>query len=163
MVSSTVSKKLKRLLKEKEFIHIATSDLSGHPNGAPKFLLKIKSHSIYVADYILGRTWTNLQLNPEVSVSAMDYSTLVGYRINGKAKIIKGKKIQKNLFKEMSKKEITFSTKRIIEGVKKEKKYKNFELSFPENLGFFRIDVEEIAKINPTGYIKKDKRIKKGR
>ncbi len=79
-------------LKTREFVSVATADFEGNPNAAPKFLLKVEGDFIYLIDYIIGRTWENISINPKVSLSFMDPETLFGYQINGTVDIInKGK------------------------------------------------------------------------
>ncbi|MFZ2603865.1 MAG: pyridoxamine 5'-phosphate oxidase family protein, partial [Candidatus Omnitrophota bacterium] len=110
-------KKIKELLKDREFISVATSDLEAHPNAAPKFILKIEDHFIYLVDYILGKTWQNLKTNPLVSLSLVNTDTLTGYQINGVVEIIDRGKEFESILKELLAKEMQLSTKRIVEGV----------------------------------------------
>jgi uncharacterized pyridoxamine 5'-phosphate oxidase family protein len=143
------------LLKTVEFINVATASGDGQPNAAPKFLLKCEGNSLYAVDYVMATTWENLKNNPQVSIPVMDSETLIGYRINGKAEIIPQGALRNHLLQELSQKQIRLSTQRIIAGVKKEKKYESFELAFPEEVGIFKIVIEEITEIGPAGQLKR--------
>jgi len=149
-------KKITGLLQKKEFISVATSDLSGKPNAAPKFLLKLENNFIFLIDYTQGKTWENLKKNPRVSLSFMDTEDLTGYQINGTVKIIdKGPAFDK-IFNELLQKEIDLSCRRIIEGVVHEKGHKSFEVAMPDRVVIFKIEIEDIAEINHRGEIRKE-------
>ena len=152
-----LTKEVIRFLREKEFINIATADFMGRPNVAPKFLLNIKGDSLYLIDYVVGQTYQNLKINPKVSISTMNVDTLVGYQINGMAEIIeKGDEYQR-LLKVMNQKQIKFSTKRVIEGVKLQRRHNDFEVTLPEEAVIFRIKVLEIVEIGSSGQLERKK------
>ena len=74
-----INKNVKTLIESREFIRVVSCDLEGRPNAAPKFLLKVETNYIYLVDYIIGRTFRNLNVNPRVSLSLFDNFTLMGY------------------------------------------------------------------------------------
>ncbi|MBU1125843.1 MAG: pyridoxamine 5'-phosphate oxidase family protein [Candidatus Omnitrophica bacterium] len=143
--------KIKSLLKNRDFISVATADLSGRPNAAPKFLLKIEDTVIHLIDYTKGRTWENLKNNPQVSLSFMDTESLHGYQINGNVAIIEKGLVYKAICQELLEKEIALSTKRILEGVTQEKAHQSFEVGISDEVVIFKITIEEIIEIGPSG------------
>lgn len=149
-------KEVHELLKNREFISVATADAHCHPNAAPKFLLKTEGHFVYLIDYTFGKTWHNLKNNPRVSMSFMNTDTLVGYQINGKGEIIDTGKDYEEILKELVAKEISLSTKRIIEGVTSGKKHASFEVEIREQFVIIKVRIEEISEIGPKGEIKKE-------
>lgn len=154
-----ISRGVRGFLQNQEFINIATCDFDNRPNVAPKFLLKIEADYIYLADYVLGRTYRNIRINPLVSIATVNMDTLTGYQINGRAQIIEKDAEYEGLMEEFRKKQIQFSVSRIIEGVHKEARHGIFETSLPERIAVFKIRVEEIVEIIPTGKLKR-KRLK---
>ncbi|HNV23611.1 MAG TPA: pyridoxamine 5'-phosphate oxidase family protein, partial [Candidatus Omnitrophota bacterium] len=72
---------INKLLKTKEFVLVATSNLDAKPNVAPKLLIKIDRDFIYLADYVVGKTWQNLKVNPFASISFIDFEHLIGYQV----------------------------------------------------------------------------------
>ena len=106
---------LKKLLEKREFIGVATCDLKGAPNGAPKFVLKIDGHTVYLVDYTIGTTWRNITVNPRVSLSWMDQATLTGYQLNGTVKVIEKGRVYEKMCREMAEKEIRLTAQHIIE------------------------------------------------
>ena len=152
-----MNKKAFELLKKREFVSVATCDLEGRPNAAPKFVLKLENHFIYLVDYSIGRTSYNLEFNPRISISFMDNNTLMGYQLNGPVEIINKGEEYDTLVKDLSQKELELSTKRIIEGVTNGKSHEGFELNLSEKFIIFKVIVEEIVEIASSGTLKREK------
>ena len=152
-----MNKKIIELLKSREFLSVATADMSGQPNAAPKFLLKIEDNTIYLVDYIIGKTFKNLSNNPRVSISFMDNNSLVGYQLNGRAEIIEKGPEYDLLLKDLAQREIDLSTLRIVEGVTKGQSHKGFLLNMPDDFVIFKVKVEEIAEMASSGILKREK------
>jgi len=145
-----------KVLKAREFVAVATADIRGKPNSAPKFLLKIVGEMVYFIDYSIGKTAENLKVNPEVSLSFIDLNSLVGYRLNGKAEIIEKGMIYDECLKELRKKKIKLSVERIVQGVHDGKPHKKFELEIPEHFLIYKVKIEEGSEISPRGVIKSE-------
>jgi uncharacterized pyridoxamine 5'-phosphate oxidase family protein len=152
-----IPKKIIELLKQREFISVATSDFKGRPNVAPKFILKFEDKYLYLVDYVRGTTYDNLKANPRVSISIMDVDSLIGYQINGAVEVMdKGKDFEKAL-EEFKQREIDLSVKRIIEGIDRGKSHGSFELSLPESAVIFKVKIEEVVEIGSKGELRKEK------
>jgi predicted pyridoxine 5'-phosphate oxidase superfamily flavin-nucleotide-binding protein len=152
-----ITKELRVFLENKEFVNIATCDSEAHPNVAPKFLVTVDRNDIYFADYVFGRTFKNIQVNPQVSLATMDMDTLIGYQFNGVAHILEKGPEYTRILENTQAKQIQFSVKRVIEGVHREKKYKNFEVTFPDSIVIFKVNVREVVAINPQGHLERTK------
>ncbi|MFA5008473.1 MAG: pyridoxamine 5'-phosphate oxidase family protein [Candidatus Omnitrophota bacterium] len=152
-----LTEEMRRFLERKEFIDVGTCDSSGRPNVAPKFLIKVEDDNIYLADYVFGRTFVNLKKNSRASLSTINLDTLIGYQINGIAKIIVSGQEFKKLIKEMQAKQVKFSASRLIEGLRKETRFKDFEVTFPEKACIFKIKIEEVARIGKSGKVQRKK------
>jgi len=140
-------------MKVKEFVQMATSDKVGKPNSAPKLLLKIDGKIIYFVDYSIGRTFKNLKVNPEVSLSFIDINSLFGYRLNGKVEIIERGKIYDECLKELEEKELELSVDRVVRGVHDGQSHKDFESENPERFLVYKVRIEEGCEISPRGKI----------
>jgi uncharacterized pyridoxamine 5'-phosphate oxidase family protein len=150
-------RKIGELLKDKEFISVATCDSRCQPNAAPKFILKLTGSHIYLVDYTIGKTWENLTVNPLASLSFMDTDKLIGYQLNGPVEIIERGPEYEKLQEEFLQKEISLSTKRIIEGIYRGKKHETFEVSIPERFVIFKMKIAEIVEIGSRGELKREK------
>ena len=152
-----ISKNVKELIESREFISVASCDLKARPNAAPKFLLKVEKDHIYLVDYIIGQTFKNLQVNPQVSLSFIDSNTLIGYQINGKVEFIDSGAEYKSILKELQNKQIDLSTKRVMDGVVKGQAHKAYEVASPEEFVILKIKVEEVVEISPSGTLRREK------
>ncbi len=152
-----INKSLEELIESREFISLATSDLNSRPNAAPKFLLKIEGDCLYLVDYIIGRTFANLKINPRASLSFIDSNTLIGYQINGQVEIIDSGPEYKQMIKELQHKQIDLSIARVIEGVTKGKAHKSFEVASPDQFVIFKVKMEEVVEMRPSGTLKREK------
>lgn len=152
-----LTNKINDILARKEFVYVATTDLDNRPNAAPKLLLKIENNFIYLVDHVIGTTWKNLKVNPATSLTFMDMENLVGYQVNGPVQIIKSGKEYTKIIKELQKKEISFTTTRIIEGVRKQKVHKDFEVALPKQVVIFKVKIEEVVEIKLSGKLIREK------
>ena len=144
-------------LKGKKFINIATCDFNHRPNVAPKFLLKIKNGFIYLIDYVMNTTLKNIKINRRVSLSTINVDTLKGYQINGIAEVIDKGHTYKNLLKEYSDRQLTFSTERIVRTLREGKRDKALEVQLPEEVIVLKVKIEEIVGIGLRGNLEREK------
>lgn len=157
MANKLLTEPILELLSVREFISVASADFDGRPNVAPKFILTVEDDCIYLVDYVIGRTYRNIETNPRVSLSTVDIRTLVGYQLNGNVEMISQGPVYDELLKKMHDKQISFSTKRIIEGVRRQRTHEHFELTFPEKVIIFKIKIEEVVEIGPSGKLERKK------
>ena len=152
-----INKNIKALIESREFISVATCDLESRPNAAPKFLLKVESSHIYLVDYIIGKTFRNLKVNPRVSLSFFDNNTLVGYQLNGKVQILDRGPEYLSALNDLARKEIDLSATRIIDGVIKGQAHKAYEVAASKQFIILKVEVEEIVQMQPGGSLQREK------
>ncbi len=151
-----ITEKIAELLEKREFVSVATAAPDGQPNTAPKFFFRAKGNFIYLIDYVLGQTITNLKENPRVSISFMDLDNLEGYRLNGKAELIEKGKVFDKVLAEWNKKLIRMTTDRVVEAVRTGKKRAHYELEMSEKFMVIKVNVETVIKIGRRGDIWKE-------
>ena len=152
-----INNNIKALIESREFISVASCDLEARPNAAPKFLLKVEASYIYLVDYIIGKTFRNLKVNPRVSLSFFDNNTLVGYQINGKVQIIDRGPEYLAALNDLARKEIDLSATRIIDGVIKGQAHKAYEVAASKQFVILKVKVEEIVQIQSSGKLQREK------
>jgi predicted pyridoxine 5'-phosphate oxidase superfamily flavin-nucleotide-binding protein len=152
-----INKNIIALIESKEFISVATCDLEAKPNAAPKFLLKVEANYIYLVDYIIGKTFGNLKINPRVSLSFFDNNTLMGYQINGKVQIVDSGPEYLAALNDLACKEIDLSITRIIDGVIKGQAHKAYEVAAPKQFVILKVKVEEIVQMQSSGRLHREK------
>ena len=155
MKSLVITREVQEFLRDNVFITVGTSDSHGKPRIAPKLLLKVEGDYIYIIDYVIGKMWQNIKINPHVSLSVMNIDTLVGYQINGSAQIIAKGKEYTALLKQYQDKQVQSSAERILEGIRRDKTHGIFEISFSEKMVVFKVKAEEVVEIAPAGGLKR--------
>ncbi len=151
-----LKERIQELLREREFIYVATSDFNHRPNAAPKFLLKIEENCIYLVDHVIGTTFRNLKLNPQTSLSIMDRDTLHGYQVNGTVEMLARGEEYDSMIQELHRKEIQLTTERVIEAVRTGKRNKNFEVAFPKEVVIYKVEIQDIVEISPEGRLNRE-------
>jgi len=151
-----INKNIKALLEAKEFVSVASCDLEGRPNAASKFLLRVEAKHIYLVDYIIGRTFRNVTVNPRVSISFFDTNTLMGYQINGRVQIIESGPEYQLALDELQRKEVDLSTTRIIDGVIKGQAHKAYEVGVSKQFVVLKVEVEETVQMHPSGTLRRE-------
>jgi predicted pyridoxine 5'-phosphate oxidase superfamily flavin-nucleotide-binding protein len=155
--SPSMLKKIIQILHDREFVNVATCDLECRPNAAPKFFLKLHERQVYLIDYTRGRTCQNLKVNPRASLSFVDIDSLSGYQINGSVQILERGEEYDAIAGELRQREIDLSTKRIIEGVAREKRHGNYEVALPDDFVLLKVAVKEIVEIGSSGNLKRER------
>jgi len=150
-------KDLKAILKSRSFLNVATCDLENNPNLAPKLLLRVEKDVIYLGDYVIGRTFRNLKINPRVSLGFMDGENLIGYQFNGRVEIIDSGMVYERMLDELSKKEIELSAQRIIEGIDQGKKHSAFEMEISQTVVILKVKVEEVVEISASEQLRRER------
>jgi predicted pyridoxine 5'-phosphate oxidase superfamily flavin-nucleotide-binding protein len=151
-----INKNIKALIESREFISVASCDLEARPNAAPKFLLKVEASHIYLVDYIIGKTFHNLKVNPRVSISFFDNNTLTGYQINGRVEIIDRGLEYQAAIQDLQRKEIDLSATRIIDGVIKGRAHQAYEVAASKQFVILKVKVEEIVQMHPSGTLQRE-------
>ncbi|MDD5072481.1 MAG: pyridoxamine 5'-phosphate oxidase family protein [Candidatus Omnitrophica bacterium] len=152
-----IAKKINEILKDDDFIAVATCDLEGNPNVAPKLFLKVENDHIYMIDYVIGRTFQNLVVNPKVSLAVTDRDSLTGYQINGPVEILSTGASYDKFVDEFQKKGLSLSSRRIVEGVLRGEGHTNFEAAFPNKVVVFKVKISEVVEIRSSGELKREK------
>jgi predicted pyridoxine 5'-phosphate oxidase superfamily flavin-nucleotide-binding protein len=152
-----INKDIKTLIETREFISVASCDLEARPNAAPKFLLKVEGSYIYLVDYVIGRTFRNLKVNPQVSISFFDNNSLVGYQLNGKVEIIDSGSEYQEALEQLQRKEIDLATTRIIDGVIKGQAHKAYEVAASKQFIILKVKVEEVVQMHPGGSLERER------
>ena len=68
---------------------VATASADGTPNiGAKGSTQVLDDEHIVFYELTGGRTWANLQENPQVAIAVAERSTIKGYKLTGKAELV---------------------------------------------------------------------------
>ncbi len=138
-------------LQNQGFVIISTIDKSGVPHSACKGIVEIKkSGKVYLLDLYLKETYTNLNRNPNVSITVVDEHKFKGYCLKGKAKILKGK-LPMHLLKAWDNRVASRITQRVLKNIRDEKGHpKHPEALLPSPEYIIAIEINEIIDLTPS-------------
>ncbi|OIO35243.1 MAG: hypothetical protein AUJ74_07315 [Candidatus Omnitrophica bacterium CG1_02_44_16] len=141
-------------LAKGKFVNVATCSDERMPNVAPKLIAKTEKNIIYLIDYVIGKTYSNLKENPRVSLSFINDRTLTGYQMNGSVDILEfGEEFEK-FIEEFQKIKTDFTVERILLNVRTGEKAIPLDLSLPDQFAILKVKVIEIVEIGSSGSLK---------
>lgn len=83
-----INQEMKKLIEQKQCF-IATADVNGVPNVAPKgSTIVVGDESIAFAEIVGKKTYHNIKENPKVVVVVADRNTMAGYKFFGSAELV---------------------------------------------------------------------------
>ena len=134
---------------------ISTLDSRGKIHCAAKGIVGIeKKGKIYLIDLYNAYTFSNLQRNPTISITAVNEHLFMGYTLKGKAKIVAREKIKGHIMEKWEKRVIQRISRRLIRNVKADNKtFHHPEARFPRPQYLIEMDVEDIVDLTPQNLI----------
>jgi uncharacterized pyridoxamine 5'-phosphate oxidase family protein len=141
-------------LSKGKFVNVATCNLQHMPNVAPKLIAKVEKNIIYLIDYIVGSTYSNLSENPRVSISFIDEKSLTGYQLNGTVNLLEKGKEHDALAEEFQQIKTQLTVERILFNVRTGAKTPPPELALPEEFVIIQVKIFEIVEISSSGGLK---------
>ena len=154
MSGMIIPQELKQILEKADWICLGTKNTNGDPNTANKFLLKCEDEYVLIVDFVKGKTLENIRNYPRVSFSVIDSNNLIDYQFFGEAEIIEGGATHKKSMKILDEKHTRFSTNRIIEGIRRSKRFDNNVLPDATKAVIFKINIIDIVVRGPRIEIK---------
>lgn len=154
MSGIAIPKKLKTMLEKADWICLATRNQSGDPNAANKFLLACENDYVLIVDFVKGSTLDNIRHYPMASFPIIDLNNLIDYQFFGKVEIIEEGPLHEKLIKALEEKHTRFSTNRIIEGIRRSKKFNNNVLPDATKAVIFKIAILDIVVRGPRVELK---------
>ncbi len=141
-------------LAKGKFVNVATCSNERMPNVAPKLIAKTDKNVIYLIDYVIGKTYSNLKDNPRVSLSFIDDRTLTGYQMNGSVDILESGEEFEKFIEEFQKIKTDFTVERILLNVRTGEKAAPLDFSMPDKFAILKVKVIEIVEIGSSGSLR---------
>lgn len=140
-----------KFFHSQHFVIVSTLDEKGVPHISCKGIVKIDDDgTIYLLDLYTGKTRSNLERNPIISISAVDEHKFKGYNLKGKAKIISEQELKSHIIKAWEGKIATRITHRLIKNLKGEPGHgRHPEAQFPNPKYLIAMTVTEIVDLTP--------------
>jgi len=138
-------------LKKQHYAIISTLDKNGAIHNSCKGIVDIdKQGIICLLDLYKQRTYANLQLNPNISLTVVDEHQFQGYSLKGKARMISGEKITEDMMKAWEKKVTNRVSQRILRNIKGKKGHpKHPEVLFPMPEYAIEMTVDSVVDLTP--------------
>ena len=138
-------------LKKQHYAIISTLDKNGAIHNSCKGIVDIdKQGIICLLDLYKQRTYANLQLNPNISLTVVDEHQFQGYSLKGKARMISGEKITEDMMKAWEKKVTNRVSQRILRNIKGKKGHpKHPEILFPIPEYAIEMMVDSVVDLTP--------------
>ncbi|MDP8298101.1 MAG: pyridoxamine 5'-phosphate oxidase family protein [Candidatus Orphnella occulta] len=138
-------------LKKQHYAIISTLDKNGAIHNSCKGIVDIdKQGIICLLDLYKQRTYANLQLNPNISLTVVDEHQFQGYSLKGKARMISGEKITEDMMKAWEKKVTSRVSQRILRNIKGKKGHpKHPEILFPIPEYAIEMMVDSVVDLTP--------------
>ena len=138
-------------LKKQHYAIISTLDKNGAIHNSCKGIVDIdKQGIICLLDLYKQRTYANLQLNPNISLTVVDEHQFQGYSLKGKARMISGEKITEDMMKAWEKKVTSRVSQRILRNIKGKKGHpKHPEILFPIPEYAIEMMVDSVGDLTP--------------
>ncbi len=154
--------KVHEFIKKRTFINVATCSLDNKPSNVSKLVLKLEHNNVYLVDYSIGKTYRNLKHNPYASLAFFEPDKLIGFQLNGPVEVIESGEAYEKIAHELTAKEVSLSTERILKAVTSGQKHESFELVGKRKFVIFKVKVEEIVEISYSGEVKREHQENKG-
>lgn len=136
--------------KNLKVLNVASCDLQGKPNSAAKMLVEVvEPNRIYFLDFNHTQTFSNIQINPQLSVSFMDDASFTGYRLTGIAEIVSSGTEYEAAKKSWEKRVISYEADRILARLTGRYSTKESEMKLPPDFVIVKLVVKEGAVIKP--------------
>lgn len=133
------------------FAIVSTIDAQGMPHSACKDIAIIEERGkIYLLDLYLKRTYHNLKANPNISLTAIDEHKFKGYCLKGKARIVSGDKLSREILAAWDTRIAGRITQRMIKNLREEKGHASHpESRLPKPRYLILAEIEEIVDLTP--------------
>jgi len=120
------------------------------PNCAPKMLASVEApNQLYFLDYRFTVTFQNISANPKASVSIMDDTHFVGYRLTGDCRYLDAGSEFESIKKIWQKRVASYLADRMIKRLRGEYSAKIAEESLPEDYLIARFEAREASVVKP--------------
>jgi hypothetical protein len=104
-------------------------------------------------------TFRNLQINSNISITAVDEHSFSGYTLKGKAIIVDKSEIAGTVTQEWERRVIERISRRVLKNIKDAKTGKHHpEANFPQPQYLIQVDVEQIINLTPQGKLYQEER-----
>ncbi len=148
-----IEKKLKKFLKNQQFVTLGTASVKGSPHVSPKIFLKCEENYLYLIDYMAGTSLKNIRQNKRVSVSTFDVEKVQGFHIYGRVRVLDRGKEYESLLKFWNEKQTRLAASRVVASVRGKKNLGSMKLIFQKPVKIYKIRISRIVFAGTKGVL----------
>ena len=140
-----------QFFQKQNFTVISTIGRDGRLHNSCKGIVKInKNGRIYLLDLYKAKTYENLKRNSHIAVTGVDEHRFKGFCLKGKAKILKGDKLNSKIIAAWEKRLNNRITQRVLKNIKGEKgHHRHPEAMLPKPEYLIVMNVEKVVDLTP--------------
>src|SRR3989338_6134038 len=136
--------------KNLKIISVASADSKCRPNSAHKMLVDvIAPNEILFLDYKFTQTFSNINHNPQLSISFMDDAAFTGYRLTGNGVVLDKGAEYEQAKASWSERLVSCEADRIIKRLTGHYSTREAENNLPKNFVIVKFIAEEASMIKP--------------
>lgn len=154
---ATLTKEIINFFQNQGFVILSTIDNNGTPHSSCKDIVDIDSGGkVYLLDAYRAKTFTNLENNPNASITVVDEHKFKGYCLKGKAKVIALDELAPKILKAWEERITSRMTNRVLKNIRGEKGHTEHpEVQLPKPQYMICIEVNEVVNLTPHKLRKK--------
>ena len=131
-------------------LSVASCDPGGKPNSASKMLVDVAvPNKIYFLDYKFTQSYSNIHVNPQLSISFMDDASFTGYRLTGTCEILDSGPEYDAVKTSWEKRLISYEADRIIRRIQGYYSTKESENALPRDFVIVKFTAKEASVVKP--------------
>lgn len=140
-----------RFFHRQPYTVVTTIDKDGYPHNSCKGIAGIdKDGIVYLLDVYKAETYSNLQTNPSISITAVDEHKFIGYSLKGKAELVKRDDIKIHIMNSWEERILKRISSRVVKNIKGEKGHSYHpESLLPKPAYLIVVKVEKIVDLTP--------------
>ncbi|MFA4984631.1 MAG: pyridoxamine 5'-phosphate oxidase family protein [Candidatus Omnitrophota bacterium] len=147
----TIPREVVHFFGEQGCVILTSIDEKGRPHSSCKGIVKIDPAGMfYLLDLYRAATYSNINKDAKVSITAFNEHAFKGYCLKGKAKAVAAGKIEGSILRAWENRIASRITQRVVRDIKEEKiQPRHPEVSLPKPAYMIAITVEEIVDLTP--------------
>ncbi|MFH1478281.1 MAG: pyridoxamine 5'-phosphate oxidase family protein [Candidatus Omnitrophota bacterium] len=140
-----------RFFYHQPYTVITTIDGNGYPHNSCKGIVDIeKDNKVYLIDLYKKKTYENLRVNPNISITAVDEHKFMGFSLKGKGKLVDIEAVSEDSLKKWEDKILKRISYRLVKNLKGEKGHpRHPESLLPKPEYLILVEVEEVIDLTP--------------
>ncbi|MCF7908466.1 MAG: pyridoxamine 5'-phosphate oxidase family protein [Candidatus Omnitrophica bacterium] len=134
-----------------DFVIVSTLDQNNKIHSSAKGIVGVDHSRVYLIDLYEAKTFSNLEKNPTITITAIDEHQFIGFALKGLAYMVERKNVKEAVIKKWEKRLIDRMSKRVVKNIQKDKGSSlHPESRFPKFKYLIEMKVGEVIDLTPS-------------